>query len=431
MQQCQQLQRTVVRDILESISVGDIVNIANQGRDMNNQWQSTIARHQTGSIFKRTSQLVLIFPVIVSSSLKMETAILISKAIERKCVNLLQVLFSTLDLMKYKDSQDLFDYVKRVHTNLDTGGDSFTLDDFINTMDTQIPRNESMVINKEAYDLVMESLRGINDAAKDFLNEDSVNDYSVTHTMYGNTYVTLEASGGGKGKGGSKNSPPPKSTLPSVNDGKMTKANELTPTLMTVNYKTSIDGSIVERSGVIGVKAKMYPVESMEIMGRLSRKYNDANTLFSLIRCSTKEKSFLKDFVLAFDRLKNDAINIAKGSVNTKLFRTLEKRANRYNSVLMRHGDASPITTLVISQEEVEYLKKYSNLDVENRHSALKIFNGFNLLGLVIADNSIEVAKFLFDDDSGMYESVTYSSLAKENDHGDYKKILNLLTKAR
>ena len=114
-----------------------------------------------------------------------------------------------------------------------------------------------------------------------------------------------------------------------------------------------------------------------------------------------------------------------------KLFRTLEKRANRYNSVLMRHGDASPITTLVISQEEVEYLKKYSNLDVENRHSALKIFNGFNLLGLVIADNSIEVAKFLFDDDSGMYESVTYSSLAKENDHGDYKKILNLLTKAR
>ena len=66
---------------------------------------------------------------------------------------------------------------------------------------------------------------------------------------------------------------------------------------------------------------------------------------------------------------------------------------------------------------------------MEKISTAKTIFNGYNLMGLVIVDDSIEVAKFLYDDNEGTFESITYDSLAKEDKNGDYKKIVNLMAR--
>lgn len=443
---CQELKRTALRDILsvyqEDGTIKDVMDAIQSTKQFGNEWLKSY--QAGGSIMKRASQLVLVFPVIVSSSLKMETAILVSKAIEKKCVSLLQLLFSATNLLDFQDARDLYDYIKKFHTNLDSKGSSITIDDFITAMDTITAAHKEMVIDPDTYNAVMEEMRDINTAAKEFFRESSLNDYVVgRNTFDGSVYVTLEAKGG-NGGGGNNNQPPaedkpkvftyktPDNFYPNqVFTTDINKANELVPTMMQVNFYSMKDGAVVNRTGVIGVKAKMYPVESSELIGRLSTKYSNGNTFFNIIRASTKEKSFFRDLAFAFEKTKMDAVNIAKGSVNARLFSTLERRADRNKSILLRKGDASPITTVVITQEEVEYLKKYSNMDIERMSTAKVILDGYNLMGIVICDDSIEVAKFLYDDGSGVYESVSYSALSKEDRNGDYKKIVNLMARMK
>lgn len=443
MDNSQQLQRTVVKDIVafcEDSSIKDVMDAINTAAATGSKFLNGASARPSGSIVARTSQLVLVFPVLVSNAIKLETAVLISKAIEKKCVSLLQILFSAINLTEYNDTRDLYDYLAKFHTNLNVNPGAVTLDDFINAMDAMVAREAATVINKDAYDSIMTEMRLINSVAKDTFRESSVNDFAVTKTKFGQTIVSLEAGGASSGNNPQPNTPNPQARFMRVGDASdffksqiiptdVNKANELVPTMMMVNFITMKDGQAINRTGVIGVKAKMYPIESMELVGRISNKYTDSNTLFNLIKCSTKEKSFFKDFAFALEKTKMDAINIAKGSVNSKLFKTLENRATRNRSRLLRRGDASPITTLVISQEEVEYLKKYSNINLESPNAVKVVFNGYNLMGLVIVDDSIEVAKFLYDDGEGIFETLTYDALAKDDKNGDYKKIVNLMAK--
>ena len=453
MRQSQQINSTVVRDIVniceDGSSIGDVINAVGAGVDASSKWLSA-GRHTTGSISRRASDLVLVFPVLISTSLKWDTAMLLSKAIERKCVSLLQILFSATNMTNYKDTKDLYDYVGKFHKNLKVGS-AVSLDDFISAMNQGVAEGAFEVINKDEYDAVMESLRGINEAANNILRQSSVDDYNVTNTLYGNVNVTLEDSANdnkpksgrydyGTTEIGNQEGQWRKDQFRANDDQKffsaqilsqkdLEKANELQPTMMVVNFISMAGNNDVHRHGIIGVKAKMYPVESMDLIRRLTNKYSDNNTLFNLIRCSTKERSFFRDFLFALDKTKFDAVNVAKDSVNSRLFKVLERRANNSKfASLLRRNDASPITTLVMSQEEVEYMRKYSNIDLERANVCKVLLNGFNLLSVVLVDDSIEVARFLFDGDDA-FETITYQALSREQKDGDYKKIVNLMDK--
>ena len=351
----QQLNRTVIRDVIAYSEAGDtikdIMNAIKYSKDYIKAANHT-SKLQTGSIARRASQLVLVFPVLVSSSLTIETAIMISKAIERKCVALLQLLFSAVNLTEYRNTQDLYDYISKFHTNLNSNGYNISLDDFIFAMDQMATKHEGVeIVDKGLYDTIHEQLRGINIPAKDILNEYSVNDFHIDRNLYGDLRVTLEADGdnGQANQQQQSNEKNEKNDSPNklkgdfekqvINTGEVSKANELMPTTMIVNFMTVVDGHTVARSGMIGVKAKIYPVEQHEIFGRLSSKYSDSHTFYNLIRCSIKEKSFFKDFLFAFDKLKRDAINTAKGGINSKLWRLLERRADRNRSRLFNLGE--------------------------------------------------------------------------------------------
>ena len=68
-------------------------------------------------------------------------------------------------------------------------------------------------------------------------------------------------------------------------------------------------------------------------------------------------------------------------------------------------------------------------MDLEKINTANVILDKFNLMNLILADESLEIAKFLADDGSSMYESIPFSALAKEAKNNDYKKIVNLMGK--
>ena len=427
MNKCEQLHETVVRDIVDIItSAKDFDQI---------KWINN--KNNTGSIAKRASNLVLVFPVIVSNSLNINTAMIISKAIERKCCSLLQILFSS---MQISDADNLQDYVKQFHTNLDlkTGMD---LDEFFGIMDDLVDEG-AVIVNKEMYEAIKEDMHNINYYLDTDFNPNSINDYKVANNAFGEATVMLEAKKGNTTTnyyGGARSSDPLHPNAKDQNDyfahqlldNDIKKANELMPTTMIVNFISRDEGvnDVIRMSGVIGVKAKMYPVDSMDICNRLASKVKDKNGLFNLVRASTREISFFKDLAFTIDKAKMDAIYMASDSNNAKMFKVLERRAakNKF-SRLIKKNDASPITSLVISQYEVDYMKQL-NIDMNKSYNARAILEGYNLMDIVVADESMEIARFLFDDGDGVYEALTFDALEKQANDNTYKKVVNLVSK--
>ena len=428
MNKCEQLHETVVRDIVDIItSAKDFDQI---------KWINN--KNNTGSIAKRASNLVLVFPVIVSNSLNINTAMIISKAIERKCCSLLQILFSS---MQISDADNLQDYVKQFHTNLDlkTGMD---LDEFFGIMDDLVDEG-AVIVNKEMYEAIKEDMHNINYYLDTDFNANSINDYKVANNAFGEATVMLEAKKGNTTTNyygdGVRPSDPLHPNAKDQNDyfvhqlldNDIKKANELMPTTMIVNFISRDEGvnDVIRMSGVIGVKAKMYPVDSMDICNRLASKVKDKNGLFNLVRASTREISFFKDLAFAIDKAKMDAIYMASDSNNAKMFKVLERRAakNKF-SRLIKKNDASPITSLVISQYEVDYMKQL-NIDMNKSYNARAILEGYNLMDIVVADESMEIARFLFDDGDGVYEALTFDALEKQANDNTYKKVVNLVSK--
>lgn len=484
MDDCKLMHETIVRDLVDLIdTVGDVTG--DGGKEVVDRWRT--GRKNVGSIAKRASNLVLVFPVIVSSDLTYGTAALITKALESKCVTLLRILFSSIN---YTNINNMQDYIAKYHKNLTSG---LNFDDFLADMDRLSESGGIEIINKEQYDAVMNDLHNINYTLESALNPIAINDYHQYTSVYGEKHITLdhkpveEANLFTEDAAADQNaaiykllsdeygdkfnnlSPVQKAafvnkvaaaigdddsdevkeakfraalgrdgsdwqsyfTKQVISNKDALKANELEPTMMTITFNTLDDktGTLVKGNGVIGVKCKMYPVDSMELVNRISSKYADSNTLFNLIRASTREISFLRDLVFAIDKAKIDAINMRKESNNAKMFKILERRARGRHNKLLTNNDASPITSMVISQNEVEYLRKYCNLDITKPSVAKVIMNNYNLLAIVVADESLEIGRFLYDDDSGAFETLTFDSLSRDQKDTSYKKIVNLMSK--
>lgn len=451
------LHETVVRDVfdvLKDMKDIDQVEWIRRGNDV-------------GSIARRSSNLILVFPVLTSTSISIGTATMIQKAIERKCVALLQILFSSIQFCE--DAENIQEYIKKFHRNLNTGT---TFDDMISVLDDMIKDESAIITDADAYNMVKEDMKNINYVLSTDLNPIGINEYKYISDVHGHRSIFCEAKertvatdAGEKYatlfakmvndkiapvmKQNADNATTDKNYTQSkdvaavqknysdffknqITSTEINKANELMPTTMIVNFITVKDGVKIIQNGVIGVKAKLYPVDSMDIIDRLSSKYNSSNTLFNLIRATTREISFFRDFLFAIDNAKLDAIKISKDSNSARLFRLLERRAvkNKYTQ-LLRKNDASPITSLIMSQEEVEYLLKYFNLDMNKTAVAAKILESYNLMDIVIADEGLELAKFLYDDGSNMYEILPFDALQKEAKDNSYKKVVNLLNKMR
>lgn len=208
------------------------------------------------------------------------------------------------------------------------------------------------------------------------------------------------------------------------------KANELVPTMMIVNFIKETNNGPINSSVVIGVKAKLYEVEPMDVINKIITKNVDNNLLLKLVKVSTREISFVKDFLLAIDDAKLTALSKSKKGSTNKLFKVLERRAlgGKIRKKLKLRDYSMAISSLVISQEESEELLK-NNIDVSNPKVIRPIMEQLNLISFAIIDESSESVRFIFDSGDDVFETIPLSKLEKEQRDGMSKKVINLLAK--
>ena len=477
------IRETVIRDLvdlLDAIKDDDSNFITKKFKD--NKYKSSISN--------ASKDLIMTFPVICSNTIEPATATMVSKAIERKCVTLLQLLFSA---SATEEESSIEDFIRKFHNNIKIG--NMSVDEYIKLSD-EISKdlNHSGIIDDTLFGesalirSIQEDMKKLDNEyvlLADSVNENSLQEFKIIDDAYGNTRVLTESRGGRGGRGpkpngngskpngngpkGGNNKPKPQSPKDSSNatfpgdsknkkdhkrnkrkdeieiqkneyeiftkqllDNDVKKCNELVPSLLIINVNLYDDATHarLKTSAIVGVKARLIATDSFDIIERIYTKHNDSNTLLKLIRASTREISFVKDFLLAVDKAKIDALSKSKKGSASAMWKVLERRAvkSNVNKALRRSNDASAIASLVISQEEADYLNKNYNINLDNTAVARNILQKYNLLSLVIVDETIEVCKFLFDGEE-TYETLSFNNLERESDGGMYKKVLNLMSK--
>ena len=435
-------------------------------------------KYLKGSISEYSKNLIMTFPTLCDNTLPPSTASMISKANERNIVTMLELLFSSIQL----NGTDGIEILSKIHKNIRT---DMSLDDVIDRLESICSTLESTDIkNVEIARLITEMKSQLKIPQKSFpvesLSERSLNDYKV-YNIHGKTVVKEDINYNDNDLinmsdtdlEDARNRIQIQSIRRSdrinareidrdardqqMHDLKMQqmanqttsfnvdmlsrqlldtdikKANEMVPTLMIIKYnELNTDGTIYgQKAFVSGVKSRLISVDSSDIVERMIVKNKTKVNFLNFIRATTGEIKLVKDFLLGIDQAKIDAKNSVKKGPAAKMWKVLENRSikNNWNKLKRKGNDASAITTLVINQETVNIMKKEYDFDIENIRNARMIFDAYNLLGIIIADESIEVVKFLYVGNDS-WEQLAYSYLEKETNDNSYKKIINLLSKS-
>lgn len=531
------------REYFHESVVRDIVDILTDMKDFDEVQFITNSKSNRSfkSITSATKDLILTFPVMVSTDIDPDNAIMLAKAHEKKCASLLHILFTAISV---SNNEDVYDYVRKFHANvgnmtgtLDSYADS--LDRLYNKFDESYDASKPLKIDHDVLNAVLEDLRNSNYILPDNLKESSLESYKIipgyrtemddmiiqeasqdgtdfTITNFTDddarnrnsvnlardtlisgqlnydatpeeldrlitrnadgTYSYLPPGGGNsitidddeyrnlyrasyRNVGAPANKGAVNTTIQikgsptysqqnylqnaeymkNINDAhsKMVlnteykKANELQPTMMVVNFmRHSKDGDFIN-SAVIGIKAKIYPVSSSDICSRISRKLDDKKFLTNFVRATTNEIAFFRDFLFAVDNAKLDAKAYGKQASSNKLWKVLERRSvkSKFRRSLKMYNDATAISTLVISENDVEYLKKVNSIDILNIVQARKLLDAYNFMCICVLNQSTEVASLLYDTGDDTYEMVPFTGLEREASDNSYKKMVNLMSK--
>ena len=211
------------------------------------------------------------------------------------------------------------------------------------------------------------------------------------------------------------------------------KANELQPTLLKIQFiSTNDNNDPITVDAYVGIKSKIYCVDSADIANHIVSKRSYNFSLYNLIKATSGEIEFWRDFVFAIKKAKIDAVSNTNRGSSSKLWKVLERRAlaSKINRFMSLRNDATAITTLVVSAYDVEMLRKMEDIDISNSRVARKLMDDYNLVGIVIVDDSTESAKFIFDTGDDEYEPYTFKTLKRE-DKIDYKQMIQLLAGGR
>ena len=504
------------RRIVHETILKDIVDVLSDIKDID-EIEFELGKNKSfKSIASATSNLTLVFPVVCTSDIDITNAMMTSKAIERKCVAMLQMLFSAFTI---NDAEDAIQYISKFHTNMRMTDrmdmDTFVgyVDQFVKKLDEEAPitvdrtkyeavkedfkkpdfyldmdcisehsiseyyvysagmiSSEKVVIREAKRDpkddWITAGIDGINDANQNIsdlsqnshkLIQNIIDDhrqdtrYYQRETQRANrerekltdqiTKMANQNMQNIRSAQQRRNNSDDAQYLKNQSDyfskqilpSDIKKANELMPTNMIVNFVTpgKDGGDAILTSAVIGVKAKLYPVSSMDIIDRVKTKNKDSNGFNKFIRATTREISFWKDFVFAVEKAKLDALSSSRRGSSSPVWKLLERRAlkSRIRRTFRMTNDATAITTLVMSQNEIEWLLKNENINMMNSYTARSLMESFNLMGIAVVDESVEVAKFIFDTGDDEYESLTFSALERESSDNTYKRVVNLMTK--
>lgn len=222
-----------------------------------------------------------------------------------------------------------------------------------------------------------------------------------------------------------------KTSFEIMKDQDIKKMNNAVPSLLIVRFYSDSKATVATEF-IIGVKSKVVPCNSDEILRRIANNNKDGRFMVNLLRTVSGEMK-KSDFLFGISRTQEDLMSINKKGSHGDTWALLQSRALAAKQAVKqgRVNDFSAITTVVISQADADDLFKEENIDITDPKVAVRFMQSYNLLGFIIVDDATESVKMLFDDGDNYFEELSYMMLDRETDDKNYKKLINLIASSR
>lgn len=220
-----------------------------------------------------------------------------------------------------------------------------------------------------------------------------------------------------------------------LKDQDIKKMNDALPSILIVKfYQKNSDGGVsgVATEFIIGIKSKVVPITTTEILRRIMNDNKDGQKFLKFMRVITGELK-ASDVLLGLSRITDDVKSYKVKGARGDIWTLLQNRAVAAKEQVRsgKHNDFSAITTVLISQQDADELYREENFDINDPKNAIHFMQSYNLMGFAIADDSNEVLHLLLDNGSKNFEDISYRMLERETQDSTYKKLINLMAASK
>ena len=220
-----------------------------------------------------------------------------------------------------------------------------------------------------------------------------------------------------------------------LKDQDIKKMNDALPSILIVKfYQKNSDGGVsgVATEFIIGIKSKVVPITTTEILRRIMNDNKDGQKFLKFMRVITGELK-ASDVLLGLSRITDDVKSYKVKGARGDIWTLLQNRAVAAKEQVRsgKHNDFSAITTVLISQQDADELYREENFDINDPKNAIHFMQSYNLMGFAIADDSNEVLHLLLDNGSKNFEDISYRMLERETQDSTYKKLINRMAASK
>ena len=195
----------------------------------------------------------------------------------------------------------------------------------------------------------------------------------------------------------------------------MTKANEAVPlfTKATIGFIVDETEEVVSRDVLIGIKAYIHRAPSLELVNDIYNSIINKRKFLRFVKFITGEERSLSDLVFGIKELRNDALD-ARGGAGE--WRSAFKRRRRWSKMSIPYlmKDYTPNGTIVMTMNEVEYIRSQYGIDIMKPDHVKMIMDSDFLLGFVILDQAEEMVYVTYDGHGYGFQTYTYAMLERE-----------------
>lgn len=218
-----------------------------------------------------------------------------------------------------------------------------------------------------------------------------------------------------------------------LRDNDVKKSNELVPTTMHVRIimVNDQDQPVDTVDFIIGVKSVMHPIKSEEMIENVYNGCRQNGPFFNFVRWTTGEISFMKDLILKVNDTKLDVYNRSSGASHWWIALKRRKNLSKIRNKAFLPGGLLPNASIVMTMEEVDYIKTRYGYDVMEERVVSKIMGEYFLLAFVVVDMAGEIVHFMFDGQTS-YQSTTFDGLRREtSNQNNINEVIKMANRLR
>jgi len=197
----------------------------------------------------------------------------------------------------------------------------------------------------------------------------------------------------------------------------MQKANDAVPFFAKATVGFIVEGDrseeVVNRDVLVGIKAFVHRVESKELITNLYNTIINKRKFLKFVKFVSGEEKSLSDLLFGFKELRDDALNTR---TNAGKWTSALKQRRRMAKIRVPYlmTEYTPNGTLVMTKNEVDFIKAEYGVDVMDSAHVKMIMDDQFLLGFVVVDQAEELVYVVYDGHDYGFQTYTFPMLERE-----------------